>query len=1134
LVSTSIILDDVGLGDTGGDLVVGGMSTGITSNDSGVQLFTIEVRDNSKLQTINSTNNTLREVNIVNGATTSSSTAYVTTVKDAGDLTVNGTNFNNPSLNNVNGTTTKPVYVVDTPLEGTNGILGTNQTIGHSINGSAGFTDVRLIDASAMVGKFAFTAAITSDSILKYHDLIDTQANPAADVATAGLAGKGANFIYTGGTNSDTMTVVIDAAVASSRSTTVSGQSDFTFNINGAAGDDNITVAVNNTALAGGAQAWYTNQKLNANITIDGGDGNDTIRTPGAGDVIINGGVGNDTIYTDNTGALNASPDATGTAGTAAVAYANAAAAELTAGQAAAVASNTTGFVLVAGTNTGAMVSTAAAAAALDTLNLVTPVDFASAPTYAAIQAAIATALGAGGLTFAQATALDTAYGNAATADVVTPATTLVAQTLTQAIATAGTPTLARFNAGNALLDTYITAAKAAAATATANDLLVTNTNPYNAFLVAPVAGELLNATQQAVVVATQAVNGVFDAVLAVAAGTQTTVSNLAALQAALVVGATDAQVVTALQAAVNNGAITAGVQDAALFAAATSVAASVMDTAEVLATSAWLTTYQTDAINANTAANAILTAALAADVTAVNTAANAAAANALSGDGVAIGAVDSIGSTEAANAQAAAAAALNTFKATTLTPETTQAANLAALKSAIITGSTDLAVVTATSNAVANLSIAAADKVTIDAAATAVTGTVGTVVTATEKLAVDVLITALQVTNQALVDSDTIYAAKLQSIVTATTTASTIATAAANSGANSLTLAAPKAVFVFDTSNQSASYNKATMDDRNLADLKSDANNSYNFFNSTVKVTYKGIDASVVVAGGTDFKTTDLQINQALKLAINSDAVLSKLLLVTDGPANSLVVTSLIDGTHTTANLAVTVTLPTTAGSNVAAAATSYGLAAGATDAQVLTAMSTAKGLFDTKGDYTTQFAESGAANANVTLTGANSVSSSDNTITGGTGNDVIVLGTTVGTDGLTSSNEKVIFAADFGNDTVVHFAASGLGIDTLDFSALNGRGNVALNSLSLDKSIVIGAPTATPLSATAIAALFTDSATAINHVYVEVNSTNIGSVYTVADAAGTTAGNVVATLVGTLDLADTAWGTLTAANFA
>jgi hypothetical protein len=393
-------------------------------------------------------------------------------------------------------------------------------------------------------------------------------------------------------------------------------------------------------------------------------------------------------------------------------------------------------------------------------------------------------------------------------------------------------------------------------------------------------------------------------------------------------------------------------------------------------------------------------------------------------------------------------------------------------------------------------------------------------------------LITALQVTNDILVADATLDAANLASIVTQTSVASAAATAAANSGSLALTVAADKAVFVFNTSNQSATYNRVTMDDRNLADLKSDANNSYNFFNSTVKVTYKGIDVSVAVAG-TNSKTSDLELNQAVKLAINSDAVLSKWLVATDGPANSLVVTSLIDGVQTTGDLAVTVTMPTTAGGNVAAAAAVYGLAIGSTDAQVVAAMATAKTAFDAKGDYTTQFAESGAANANVTLTGANSLSSSDNTITGGTGNDVIVLGTTVGTDLMTSSNEKVVFSGAFGNDTIVNFAATGFGMDTLDFSALNGRGS-AFGSLSADKSIVVGAATATPLTAATIAALFTDSATAINHVYVAVDSTNIGSIWQVADAAGVAAGNVVATLVGTIDLASTSWSTLTAANFA
>ena len=82
-----------------------------------------------------------------------------------------------------------------------------------------------------------------------------------------------------------------------------------------------------------------------------------------------------------------------------------------------------------------------------------------------------------------------------------------------------------------------------------------------------------------------------------------------------------------------------------------------------------------------------------------------------------------------------------------------------------------------------------------------------------------------------------------------------------------------------------------------------------------------------------------------------------------------------------------------------------------------------------------------------------------------------------------------------------------------------------------------MVGAPTAVGavvLTAAQIAALFTDSATAINHVYVAVDFTNIGSIWLVADAAGTAAGNVTATLVGSIDLAATAWGSLTGANFA
>jgi Ca2+-binding RTX toxin-like protein len=124
----------------------------------------------------------------------------------------------------------------------------------------------------------------------------------------------GANFIYTGGTNNDTMVVNVDNVVwLPAAAHVLSGESDFTFNVSGGAGNDAITFNLIDSSAAQVKtpcwvmlEAWYTNQVLNANVTINGGAGNDTIRTPGAGNIIINGDDGNDVIYTDNvTGAMS-------------------------------------------------------------------------------------------------------------------------------------------------------------------------------------------------------------------------------------------------------------------------------------------------------------------------------------------------------------------------------------------------------------------------------------------------------------------------------------------------------------------------------------------------------------------------------------------------------------------------------------------------------------------------------------------------------------------------------------------------------------------------------------------------------------------------------------------------------------
>lgn len=267
LVTVKVILDDVGRGSTGGDLVIGGLSTGTTSTSKGVERFEIRVDDNSKLQNISSTNNSLKEVVLTNGTTSSSSSAYTTTVKDQGNLTVRG---NAPTD-------------LDAALPGSDGV-----------HDSYGFNDVRLIDGSAFKGHLDISAQFSEASIAKYVQLSDTNANPAADTVAVE---------YKGGSGNDTLIVDIDGVAAASRSSIVSGREDFTFKVEGGAGDDKITLTVNQAGW--GSENWYYNQNLNNNITVDAGAGNDVIRTPGAGDKKIDAGAGNDVVYSDNTGGVN-------------------------------------------------------------------------------------------------------------------------------------------------------------------------------------------------------------------------------------------------------------------------------------------------------------------------------------------------------------------------------------------------------------------------------------------------------------------------------------------------------------------------------------------------------------------------------------------------------------------------------------------------------------------------------------------------------------------------------------------------------------------------------------------------------------------------------------------------------------
>ena len=193
------------------------------------------------------------------------------------------------------------------------------------------------------------------------------------------------------------------------------------------------------------------------------------------------------------------------------------------------------------------------------------------------------------------------------------------------------------------------------------------------------------------------------------------------------------------------------------------------------------------------------------------------------------------------------------------------------------------------------------------------------------------------------------------------------------------------------------------------VTDLLSQAAATVSGVNATLTVEFRDLTKTVNIGTSmgalANVSISDLTVNQAIKLAINSDPVLSKLLVAEDGPARTLIVRSLIDGAVVSNDL--TVTFGSTA------------LAGAQTSIAGLTVFAASTTLAD---GYTTGagFVQSGAESFN---------SLSDNTITGGTGNDVIVLGTTGYMDPGTpasGSNETVVYNAAFGNDTIVNFDSS------------------------------------------------------------------------------------------------------------
>ncbi|GAA3588945.1 DUF4214 domain-containing protein [Marinobacter xestospongiae] len=209
------------------------------------------------------------------------------------------------------------------------------------------------------------------------------------------------------------------------------------------------------------------------------------------------------------------------------------------------------------------------------------------------------------------------------------------------------------------------------------------------------------------------------------------------------------------------------------------------------------------------------------------------------------------------------------------------------------------------------------------------------------------------------------------------------------------------------------------------------------------------GFEVTVDVPTGQNYAATERQINQAIKDAINNNAVMNKLLVAIDGPNDTLIVRSLIDGTFNNTDLDVNIqtgTLPTAAAelSQLQAAWEAFNntsnpaaLDQAALQAQVDALVNPANtdghyegaGAWDNTGAETTaadailgQLDDAGAA---TDVTGADSAVESNNVINVGVSQDVVVMGT-----GANSNDMLVYTGYNNGENTVVNFVQDDDGV--------------------------------------------------------------------------------------------------------
>jgi hypothetical protein len=222
-----------------------------------------------------------------------------------------------------------------------------------------------------------------------------------------------------------------------------------------------------------------------------------------------------------------------------------------------------------------------------------------------------------------------------------------------------------------------------------------------------------------------------------------------------------------------------------------------------------------------------------------------------------------------------------------------------------------------------------------------------------------------------------------------------------------------------------------------NIDDLQSDTNDSYILLGTTLSVNFLGYTATADI---TSYTTTDLQINNMIKDIIQNDEHLSDVIVAEDGPGNTLVVRSLIDGEMVDEDFSVAVLQGDEAfytGLSVAQITLFNSVTgeAAADGAAVQNIVDAAVTTFGNAEDYAGVIAYEDQEGS-VLLAGVGSAAITENTTTDGTGNDTIVLST--GAD----SAETVVLVADGQTDVIFNFGAD----DTIQYGVIDSAASIEL----------------------------------------------------------------------------------------